>query len=227
MKGRPYYIEFVGQHTAGKTTIIHAIVDGGLLEPRIAVYPQQLRRARWHFVLSLPLLILTNAHHLLFVAAFFVGKAKWQWTNYQDVARHIFKMVLLHPYYHRYQFDIWMKDDMLHFLPRILFREGIGIEKAFLQFFDHFAFLYDGLVFVEIPHAVMQERFAARFKTQSQQRKTTREPIYEHAFAQNVALLQVLKQQSKVPLLILDGCRETKENTMRVVSFINSEVIKN
>ena len=40
---------------------------------------------------------------------------------------------ILHPYYSKFDFDIWIKDDLLHF-TRIEFRKSVNVLSAFQNF---------------------------------------------------------------------------------------------
>lgn len=225
---KKYYIEFVGQHTAGKTLTICKVVDNKLLAPKVAVYPQKIKRSLFHFTLTLPVLIIQNIKNLLFVNIFLFRYASLSWINYHAVGRHLFKMVLLHPYYCKnYNFDIWLKDDMLHLLPRIKFKKGVDVKCAFQEFFSHFSYLYDCIVYIDLPYDVMNQRFKNRFSTRSSRRRKSRIPVYERAFSQNIILRQVISDQTNTPFLILDGTNDILENANLVTEFIKKHVYKN
>lgn len=226
MLGKKYYIEFVGQHTSGKTRTIREIVDQGLLHPKKVIYPQKLDRSIWGFYLALPFIVIKQISHLWFLLRWLSKYTKWSWINYHSSIRHIWKMILLHPYYERFEFDIWMKDDMLHLLPRLNFQDGVDVENAFSIFFKHFSYLYDGLVYVDIPYEVMQDRFSQRFKNRDHKRKSNRQPVYERAFAQNQILKKLLQEQTIVPFLIISGTEDLQDNAHKVVSFIKEKVCK-
>lgn len=225
MKPQKYYVEFLGQHTAGKTTTIHEVVHQGRMAPLVAIYPQQITRSRVGFFLALPWLVISNIHHLWFVAHFLARYAVFNWINYHAVARHLFKMVLLHPYYERYAFDVWMKDDMLHLLPRIEFKHGVDVARVLKTFFNHFAYRYDGLVYVDIPYEVMRARFEHRFAGRDPARRDNRGPVYERSYKQTAVLREIISLQKAIPVLMLDGTQPVTENAQRVASFITTHVM--
>ena len=66
-----YYIEFTGAHGAGKTHTYHKIAKQQLLKPYTAVYPGQVQRPRFHFLINCPLLAIKNIKHIIFVVGFF------------------------------------------------------------------------------------------------------------------------------------------------------------
>lgn len=225
-KDRKLYVEFVGQHTAGKTTIIRDIVDRDLLKPQNAIYPQKIERSHLHFSLNLPKLILLNLFDVIFVSLFFLKYAKYTWTNYHAAGRHIWKMVILHSYYSNFNFDIWMKDDLLHLLPRIEFRKKVSVSFALNIFFSRFAHLYDGLVFIDLPYEEMKARFEIRFENRPNRRRLNRELVYERAYLQNIILKSILIEQSKVPILVLDGLADLESKSFEVVKFIKEQVFE-
>lgn len=220
-----YYIEFVGQHTAGKTSTIREIVDTEMLAPLTVIYPQKIKRSQVVFVRALPWLIITNLKHLCFVCVFFLKYAQCSYINYHAVGRHIFKMVILHPFYERYDFDLWMKDDMLHLLPRIAFKEGVDVKQVLQEFVAHFTYRYNGLVYMDLPYDVMRHRFQARFADRPAARRLNRELVYERSFKQTLLLRELLLAQTDVPLIILDGTDSVRTNAERVVSFVRSRVL--
>ncbi|MEX0917675.1 MAG: hypothetical protein WDZ93_00810 [Candidatus Paceibacterota bacterium] len=228
MRSKQYYVEFVGQHGAGKTRTIHEIVNRDMLAPYAAVYPQQLQRSRVHFACSVPLLLVLHIRHVWFVGRFLLQYAKWNWINYHAAARHLIKMVVLHPYYEsRFDFDIWMKDDMLHLLPRIEFQDGVEVIAVFRKYFNHFAYRYNGVVYIELPYDVMMQRFEQRFRARDPKRKENRTPVYERAFQQNKLLKQVLTEQTLVPVLVIDGTHDVSDNAQQVVAFIRTHIYGN
>jgi len=214
------YIEFVGQHTAGKTTVIHDIVDRGLLEPRKATYPQKVKRSRIDFAFRLPLLLLINIFDVIFILKFLIVNVKFNWNNYHSAGRHMWKMVILHPYFLKFDFEVWMKDDLLHLLPRLEFKKNVDIHSALTIFFNHFKNWYDGLVFIELPYEDMKARFEIRFANRSERRRVNRAEIYDRAFAQNILLKDVLLRQTNVPILVLDGNSAVDVKSAQVVAFI-------
>lgn len=226
MKRRKYYFEFVGQHTAGKTTIIRDIVDGDYLSPYVSIYPQLVTRSRGFFWLHLPILFFKNIPHLWFLLRFSLRYAKLNWINFHAVGRHLWKMIILHPYFERFDFDIWMKDDLLHLLPRIEFKNSTNssVKSSFKLFFDHFKYLYDGIVYVDLPYDVMQERFFNRFKDRSRLRRASRTPVYERAFTQNILLKEILLEQEIVPVLVIRGTDSIDTNRESVVNFIKKYI---
>jgi len=219
-----YYVEFVGAHGAGKTFIYHSIAKQQLLSPYKSIYPGQVKRPKVHFFLSLPVLIVKNIRHIVFVISFFVRYAQAKTINLR-VLRSLVKMILLHPYYYRFDFNIFLKDDMLHMLQRIMFKASVQIEGAFQEYFMHFAYLYDGLVFVDIESEVMRERFKDRFPGRSDSFKNTRKVIHERALRQSQILRKVLATQNLIPFIALDGHNDVQVNAQKVVLFINQKVI--
>lgn len=225
MSHKHTYIEFVGQHSAGKTTTIHYLVDQRLLKPLRAVYPQQLKRNQMHFIGMVPFLFVQNIQHAWFLSRFLLRNAELNWINYHAVARHLFKMIILHPYYDKtFSFDVMLKDDMVHLLPRIAFRKDVNIELALREFISHFAYRFDGLVYMEVPYAKMKERFEERFQARPHSRKKSREPVYERAYEQNKVLKQVLLEQRKIPVLVLSGEDAIEENAEKVADFIRTNI---
>jgi len=222
---RKYYIEFVGAHGAGKTSIFHAIALQEMLLPHVAIYPGQVKRPKLHFALSVAALTLKNISHLYFVVMFILKKSKFKWVNYRNVLRPLLKMVILHPYYRRFDFDVWLKDDMLHLIPRIIFKDSVDAEDALREYFEHFSYLYDGLIYVDIDSETVQERFKTRFPGRSAKFKKSREVIHERAFEQNKILRRIVTQQSQVPHLVLDGSEDIQENAERAVTFIKEKVL--
>lgn len=218
------YIEFVGQHTAGKTTVIRDIVDRGLLEPQKAIYPQIIKKSRIHFFLKLPQLFFNNIFDLIFITLFFLRHANFTWTNYHSSGRHMWKMVILHPYYSKFDFDIWMKDDLLHLLPRIEFRENVDVYFAFQRFFNRFSHLYSGLIYIELPYQKMKSRFNIRFENRSPRRRANRAAVYERAYTQNFILKRILLEQSQIPILVLDGLSDVESKSAQVVRFISEKI---
>ena len=214
------YIEFVGQHTAGKTTVIRDIVDRGLLEPTKAIYPQKINRSRLDFTCSMPRLFFDHIRDILFIFQFFARNVKCNWVNYHSAGRHMWKMIILHPYFLKFDFDVWMKDDLLHLLPRLEFKHGVNISDAFGAFFNHFAHWYSGLVFIDLPHEDMKARFNERFKNRPHRRRENRSKVYERAYAQNTVLKYVLLEQNKVRVLVLDGKSDVTIKSEQVVKFI-------
>lgn len=224
MKNSKYYIEFVGQHTAGKTSILKHIVDQDLLKPLVAIYPQKVKRSQFHFWFSLPWLVLKNLNDLFFVSGFFLRHTKFSWINYHAAWRHLLKMVILHPYYERYNFDIWMKDDMLHLLPRIDFKKNVDVRVCLEKFFKRFESRYDGLVYVDLPYEIMQKRFLVRFDDRPKSRKKSRGPVYERSFQQTLLLKEILLDQKSIPVLVIDGTEDISDNAKKAASFIKAKV---
>ena len=219
------YVEFVGMHTSGKTTIIKEIVHSSLLEPLCAVYPQKLERRRLHFAFSLPRVFISEFRNIWFVFFFLLRYAKWHWTNYHAAGRHLLKMVLLHPYYEKnFAFDVWMKDDMLHLLPRIEFRKGVDVSRVLREFFEHFAYRYDALVYVEVQYTQIQKRFEERFKMRPAALRENRIVVYKRAHSQNKILKEVLLAQKKVPVLELDGRDSISSNAKKAALFIRNTI---
>lgn len=214
------YIEFVGQHTAGKTTVIHDIVDRDLLEPIKAIYPQKIQRSRYDLVFSMPRLFFFHIFDLLFLFQFFKRNVKCNWINYHSAGRHMWKMIFLHPYFLKFDFDVWMKDDLLHLLPRLELKHGVDTYDVFNEFFNRFSHWYSGLVFIDLPYEDMNARFNERFKNRPHQRRKNRSRVYERAYVQNKVLKHVLLQQNKVRVLVLDGKSEVAIKSVQVVKFI-------
>ena len=97
-------------------------------------------------------------------------------------------MVILHDFYKRFEFDVWLKDDMLHLLPRIQFRDKVDIYEGFLQYFLHFKGIYAGIIYITLDEELMQARFEARFSKRPKHRKISRKPLYSRVFRQNEIL---------------------------------------
>jgi len=215
-----YYFEFVGAHGAGKTFMYHVIAKQQLLKPHKAFYPGQMKRPAVHFALSCPILAIKNIRHIVFVAGFFVRYVKIRKINLR-VLRTLIKMIILHPYYKRFDFDVLLKDDMLHMIQRIIFKRDVKIEEAFREYFMHFIYLYNGLIFVDIDPEIRRERFKRRFPGESDSFKATREVIHERAHQQSRILRRVVTTQTIVPFIVLDGGSDVKMNAQKAVLFIN------
>ena len=221
---KKYYIEFVGAHGAGKTYSYHVIAKQQLLKPYKSLYPGQVRRPKIHFALSCPIISVKNFKNLFFVIKFFLKNAQINFINFK-VLRSLIKMVILHPYYFRFDFNFLLKDDMLHLLQRVIFKPNVNIENVFDQYFSHFSYLYDGLIFVDISTKIMKERFKKRFPGKSECFKNNRKIIHERVKKQSVNLRKVLTLQTKVPYLIIDGKDDVNKNAQKVVTFIKNEII--
>ena len=214
------YIEFAGVHTAGKSTLLNLIVDTGALLPLLATYPQKIKRPKFSFATYILISIITKYRDLIFVVNFLLKYAKLNWENYRVVGRFLLKMVILHDFYKRFEFDVWLKDDMLHLLPRIQFRDKVDIYEGFLQYFLHFKGIYAGIIYINLDEELMQARFEARFSKRPKHRKISRKPLYSRVFRQNEILKKVLKNQQEVPVLFLDGSHSLASNSKRAVRFI-------
>ena len=222
---KKYYAEFIGAHGAGKTFTYHAITKQHLLKPYKAVFPSQLKRPRLHFALSCPLIALKNIRHIIFVISFFFQYAQMRQINFK-VFRALFKMIILHKYCYRFDFDVLLKDDMLHMLQRIMFKKNVQMQKAFSLYFMHFVYLYDGLIFVDINREEMNKRFKLRFIGKSVAFIKSREVIHERARKQSEILRKVVISQKIVPCLVLDGSADVNENAQKVVKFVKQKMIK-
>jgi len=221
---KKYYVEFTGAHGAGKTFTYHAITKQQLLKPYKALYPGQVQRPAVHFALSWPALAIKNIRHIIFVIGFFVRYAQMRQINFK-VLRVLIKMIILHPYYYRFDFDVFLKDDMLHMLQRIMFKMNVEIEKAFREYLMHFIYLYNGLIYVDIEPEVMRERFKQRFLGKSDSFKNTRAVIHERVRQQSQMLRRVVTTQTAVPYLVLDGSDDVQKNAQKVVSFVNQKIM--
>ena len=218
------YVEFVGAHGSGKTSTYHAITKQNLMKPCKALYPGQVKRPTFHFALSWPLIAIKNSQHIIFVISFFLRYAQMRYVNFK-VMRSIVKMVILHPYYYRYDFEVFLKDDMLHMMQRVMFKKKVEIEGAFREYLTHFIYLYDGLVFVDIEQEIMWSRFSKRFTGKSHSFKKSRESIHQRAWQQSKILRRVIISQTAVPYLVLKGDDDVQENAQKVVSFVNQNII--
>ena len=220
-----YYIEFIGAHGAGKTHTYHKIAKQQLLKPYKSLYPGQVKRPRFHFLINCPLIAVKNIKHIFFVTGFFIRYAEVTLMNFK-VLRTLIKMIILHPYYDRFNFNVFLKDDMLHMIQRIVFRLNLNVEKLFCEYFTHFNYLYDGLIFVDIEKSVMHERFKKRFPGKSQNFIETRRIIHDRVEAQSKILRKVITSQTVVPYLLIDGNENVHKNAENVVKFINQKIIK-
>lgn len=221
---KKYYVEFVGAHGSGKTFTYHAITKQNLMAPHNALYPGQVQRPTLHFALRWPIVAIKNGRHIIFVFGFFLRYAKVRHINFK-VLRSLVKMVILHPYYYRYDFDVFLKDDMLHMLQRIIFKSKVKIEDAFREYLMHFMYLYDGIIFVDIEPEVMWGRFEKRFPGKSHTFKKKRAVIHERAWRQSQILRRVIISQTAVPYLVLEGCDNVQKNANKVVLFVNQKII--
>ena len=219
------YVEFVGAHGSGKTFTYHAIAKQNLMRPYKALYPGQVQRPTLHFALRWPIIAIKNIRHIIFVISFFVRYAQKRPINFK-ILRSLVKMVILHPYYYRFDFDVFLKDDMLHMLQRIIFKRKVKIEDAFREYLMHFMYLYDGLIFVDIEPEIMWDRFRKRFPYKSDSFKKSRGVIHDRALQQSRMLRQVITSQSAVPYLVLEGGDDVQENAQKVVSFVNQKIIE-
>ncbi len=221
---KKYYVEFVGAHGSGKTFTYHAITKQNLMAPYKAMYPGQVRRPILHFALTWPIIAIGNIQHITFLIVFFLRYAQMGHINFK-VLRALVKMIILHPYYYRYDFDVFLKDDMLHMLQRIEFKKKVNLEKAFHEYLMHFIYLYDGLIYVDIAPEVMWGRFKKRFPGRSASFKEGRAAIHERAWQQSRTLRQVIITQTAVPFLVLEGNNNVHENAQKVVSFLKQKII--
>ena len=221
---KKYYIEFVGAHGAGKTYTYHVIAKQQLLKPYQSLYPGQVKRPRIHFALSCFIISVKNIKNLVFVITFFLKNAQINLINFK-VLRSLIKMIILHPYYFRFNFNFLLKDDMLHMLQRIIFKPSINIENVFYQYFTHFSYLYDGLVFVDISTKIMKERFKKRFPGKSENFKKSRKKIHERVKKQSINLRKIVTLQTIVPYLIIDGNDDVNKNAQKIITFIKNEII--
>jgi|GEM_PF-3582622 len=196
-----------------------------MLAPRVAKYPGQMKRPKLHFALSVPFIALKNVRHLLFIFFFFLRYAPMGRINFR-VMRVLMKMVILHPYYFRFNFDVFLKDDMLHLLGRAIFKAGVDIEKIFREYFEHFSYLYDGLIYMSVPHEVMRERFTARFKERSEKFRQSRDVIHGRVFRQNQVWKSIIEEQTEIPYIVLDGTAPVAQNADAVVQFIKTKIFK-
>lgn len=224
-KKKKYYVEFVGAHGTGKTFTYHVITKQNLLNPFKAVYPGQMKRPKIHFAINWPIIALKNIHHLLFVVYFFSRYVQFRQVNIK-VLRNIIKMIILHPYYYRFDFDVFLKDDMLHLLLRIIYKPSVNIEEALTKYFTHFSYLYDGLIFFETSPEIIWERFKHRFPSKSDAFKMIRLAIHERALQQSHILQRVLTAQKAKPFLVIDGSDDVNKNAEKIVSFLNEKILK-
>ena len=221
---KKYYVEFVGAHGSGKTFTYHAITKQNLMKPYKALYPGQVQRPALHFALRWPIIAIKNIRHIIFVIGFFVRYAQMRRINFK-ILRSLIKMVILHPYYYRYDFDVFLKDDMLHMLQRIMFKNKAKIEDAFREYLMHFMYLYDGVIFVDIEPEVMWKRFKKRFPGKSDSFKKSRAVIHERAWQQSQMLRRVIIAQTAVPYLVLEGGDNIQGNAQKVVSFVKQKIM--
>lgn len=135
-------------------------------------------------------------------------------------------MIILHPYYNRFNFNVLLKDDMLHMLQRIIFRTNLNVENLFRKYFIHFAYLYDGLIFVDIDTKVMNERFKKRFPGRSKKFIKSRKTIHKRVKVQSKMLREVITSQKIVPYLVINGNDKVSKNAAKVVLFFNEKIIK-
>ena len=135
-------------------------------------------------------------------------------------------MIILHPYYNRFNFNVLLKDDMLHMIQRIIFRTDLNVKNLFRKYFIHFAHLYDGLIFVDIDTKVMNERFKNRFPGKSKRYIRSRKIIHDRVKVQSKMLREVIISQKIVPYLIINGNDKVSKNAANFVSFFNKKIIK-
>ena len=221
---KKYYVEFVGAHGSGKTYTYHAVTKQNLMAPYRAIYPGQVRRPKLHFALRWPFIAIKNIRHIIFLIGFFLRYAQARRINFK-VLRSLVKMIILHPYYYRYDFDVFLKDDMLHMLQRVMFKKKVNLEEAFREYLMHFIYLYDGLIFVDIEPEVMWMRFKERFPGKSHSFKKMRANIHERAWQQSQILRRVITSQTAVPYLVLEGGDNVQDNAQKVVSFVSQKII--
>jgi len=225
VENRKYYIEFVGTHGAGKTFTYHEITKKNLLEPHKSIYPGQINRPRLHFLMSCPIIGLKNIKHIIFVTLFMCKYSKINRLNFK-IYRTLFKMIVLHYYYYRFNFDFYLKDDMLHIILRIIFKPKVDIECAFTEFFEFFHHLYDGLVFFDITSTTLDERFQNRFSGKTAAFIKSRLHIHQRSREQAKFLRRVLTTQRLVPIMVIDGGADVKSNADEIVSFIKTTILK-
>ena len=222
---KKYYIEFAGAHGAGKTFIYHAIAKQQLLKPYKSIYPAQVKRSKLHFILSCPIIAFKNFFHILFILSFFFRYAKLNLLNFK-VLRVLIKMIILHPYYYHFDFNVFLKDDMLHMTQRIIFKKKIDLNKVFNEYLTHFSYLYDGLIFVDIEKKIMRNRFKKRFPGKSEAFKKNRAIIHERVKKQSKFLRKVVTSQTKVPFLIINGSDDVNQNVQKIILFFNQRIIR-
>ncbi len=226
---KKYYVEFVGQHGAGKSTTYRYLVDNKLLSDVVSVYPHLLgKRSRLRFFLLLPFIFLTLWRDWVFLIHF-----AWRYTsvsvwNCREVYLYLIKMLILHKYYQlTYTFDVWYKQDMLHLLPRLRWRSGVSPELAFASFFHHFKSRYNGIVFIDIDWREVEKRYwAKRYLYLSQEERKERLEMYRYAYSQQNYMKEVLLKQDEVPVLVLDGFEDVTVKAKCVADFILNKVLK-
>lgn len=221
-----YYIEFVGAHGAGKTFTYHVIAKQQLLKPYTSLYPGQIKRLEFHFLLSCPFIAIKNILNIIFVLKFFCKYSRFTKINLK-VLTVLIKMIILHQYYFRYDFNFFLKDDMLHMLQRIVFRAQVNIEEAFREYFVHFQNKYSGIIFVDIDKKTMLKRFKKRFPGKSKTFKENRAIIHERVKKQSKFLRKVIITQKNTPYLILNGNDDVNKNAQKVISFCKANIIEN
>lgn len=219
------YVEFVGPHGAGKTVTCKYIHKQNLLKPYTTLYPTTAQRHKVHFLLCCPFIALKNIKHIIFVIIFFIQNGKISRINFKTL-RSLLKMIILHPYYYRFNFDVYLKDDMLHMLPRIIFKEKTNIESALKKFLMYFIYLYDGFVYVDIDEKIMHERFKKRLYGEKANLKNSKLILHNRVRKQSSILKKVITSQVYTPHIIIDGKREIYKNAQKVAKFINEIVIK-
>jgi len=141
--------------------------------------------------------------YLFFIFKFFTHNVKFNWTNYHTAVRHMWKMII--PYFLKFDFEVWIKDDMLHILPRLESRQIVDVSCALKKFFNYFAKWCDGLIYIGLPYEDINARFDRHSENRPQNRKANRAEIYERAYAQIMLLKDVLLKQTTIPVFVLDG----------------------
>jgi hypothetical protein len=225
MEQTKYYFEFIGAHGSGKTYTYHLIAKKNLLRPLKAIYPGQVCRPKLHFMVFWPVIACKNIHHIIFVINFFLKHSQFRLVNFR-VLRSLIKMIILHPYYSRFDFDVLVKDDMLHLLLRVLFKTDTNIGSAYEEYFHHFSYLYSGFVFVETLPTIILDRFKHRFPNKNNSFKSARLVVHKRSIQQSAILKQVIEKQRIVPFVIIDGAGDGQTNAEKVSVFINQTILK-
>ena len=218
-----YYFEFVGPHGSGKTFTYHLITKKNLLSPHKAIYPSQVKRPTLNFYLVWPFIAIKNLKHIIFVLLFFMRFAKIKNINLR-VLRSLLKMIILHPYYYRFNYDVLLKDDMLHMLLRVIYKEKIDVEHALRDYLMHFLYLYDGFILVDTDDEVLSKRFKSRYPGKSEAFKRDRANIHERSRIQSKLLYRVITLQKLRPFIVIDGANVAEDNANKVVSFIQNNI---
>lgn len=218
------YIELVGQPGAGKTTTAKAIVvelekkqhsvlhpEGGFVHDRMMIYK------------NLPLILLRALPNLLYTIRFFLRYAKFTRKNFAlfKLFCRFFVRDQIVPHYYR---DIVIAENCLHTLVALEYRRKVSVEQAMQIFFARYQSQLSAVIFFDIEYAVAKERFVAREAKKQQSDITEQINWHKGTYEQQGVMKQLLKEQSYIPVLFVDGARPVAEKVQEIMDFLQHKV---